>query len=105
MDSLKVRRDFKPILFTRTIVKSPKCWPNNLGVTIVHRAEIRKLEISFVFHSSGMSKGPFCYNIKVESGKLAINPDRDLDSNSFFVSQKLMKNQTQNFQMIIYQRV
>lgn len=52
-----------------------------------------------------MSKGPFCYNIKVENGNLAINPNRDVDNNSFFVSQKLMENQTQNFQMIIYQRV
>lgn len=102
VDSLKVRGDFKPILLTRSIVKFPKCWPNNLGVTTFHGAEIRKLEISFVFPLLGNVHSPFCYNIKVESGKLAINPDRNLDS-SFFVSQKLMENT--KFSSNIYQCV
>lgn len=73
MESLNVRREFKPILLTHCVVKSPRCWPNNFNFIIFQRTEIRKLEVGFVFPLLRDLQHQFLSSSNIESGKLAIN--------------------------------
>lgn len=81
--SWKARRECAPIFFPIVLPSLPNVgqitlvWPFFIG------QRLENLKSVLYFHSSGISKVPFCYNIKVESGELAINPDRQLYSNSF----------------------
>ena len=73
MESLSMRREFKPILLTHCVVKSPRGWPNNFSFITFQRTEFRKLEVGFVFPLLRDLQHHFLSSSNIESDKLAIN--------------------------------
>lgn len=78
MGSQEVRKEFKPIFFPVGLPNLPNISQITSVLSFFVEQRLENLKSLLYFHSLGISKGPFCYNIKVESGELAINPDRQL---------------------------